>query len=154
MDISTTETTPRESPDKTVQLQPPAPPPSLASGAPTTSTTSTSEDCLLSIRTKLFYKKESEFVELGVGTLRVQSSSKGTVHLLMRNDTTIGTVMLNVKITGNMPLSCNKKSVLLVCPTPNPPLSVGEGPVTYLLRVKTDESAEQLLGVIKDNVKE
>ena len=89
-----------------------------------------------------------------MGTLKVQSSSKGTVHLLMRNDTSLGTVLLNVKVGESTPLSRNKKSVLLVCPAPNPPLSVGEGPVTYLLRVKTEELAEQLLDVVKDNVKE
>lgn len=136
-----TETTPKEEPcDKT--------------DAPAALPSSSDDDSLLTVRAKLFYKNDAEFVEVGVGTLRVQSSSKGSVHLLMRNDTSIGTVMLNVKATGATPLSCNKKSVLLVCPAPNPPLSVGEGPVTYLLRVKTEQLAEQLLGVIKGGVAE
>lgn len=135
------------SPDRTPQSHDtePLPPPG---------STSADDDSLMSVRTKLFYKKGAEFVELGVGNLKVQSSAKGTVHLLMRNDTAMGTVMLNVKVTGKMPLSvANKKAVLLVCPTPNPPLSVGAGPVTYLMRVKTAELAEQLMSVIKDNTK-
>ena len=73
----------------------------------------------------------------------------------MRNETSIGNVMLNVKVSADMPLSAKKNSVLLVCPAPNPPLgSIGEGPVTYLLRVKTAESAEQLLNTIKENSKD
>ena len=110
------------------------------------------DNSLLTIRAKLFYKKGAEFAELGVGTVKVQSSSKGVVHMLMRNDTALGNILLNVKVTKEMPLSTNKKSVLMVCPTPNPPLSAWEGPVTYLLRVKTDEMAGQILSVIQNNI--
>ena len=155
--ISISDSTPRDSPDVTpgpsvASTATPTPPPST-SGNPGSSTAPSEDDSLLAVRAKLFYKKESEFVDLGVGNLKVQSSSKGMVHLLMRNDTSLGTVLLNVKVSGDMPVSCSKKSVLVVCPTPNPPLSVGEGPVTYLLRVKTTELAEQLLKAIQDNTK-
>ena len=112
---------------------------------------SNDDGALFTVRTKLFYKKGSEYIDLGVGTLKVQSASGGSVHLLMRNDTSLGSILLNIKVVANMPMWTNKKSVLLVCPTPNPPLSVGEGPVTYLLRVKTAELAEQLLKVIKEH---
>lgn len=118
---------------------------------------SSDDSALHTVRAKLFYKKESEYVEVGVGTLKVltSASSKGFVQLLMRNDTSLGNVMLNVKLSGDMPLSKSKKAVLVVCPRPNPPLSaLGDAPVTYLLRVKTDESAEQLMEVIKHNTKE
>ena len=118
----------------------------------TSSPSDSSDDgVLFTVRTKLFYKKGSEYIDLGVGTLKVQSASGGSVHLLMRNDTSLGSILLNIKVVANMPVWTNKKSVLLVCPTPNPPLSVGEGPVTYLLRVKTAELAEQLLKVIKEH---
>lgn len=150
---STTETTPRESPDKIVLSETTAPTNPPSSLGHDNTPTASDDDSLLSVRTKLFYKKGSEFIEVGVGNLKVQSSSKGTVHLLMRNDTSIGNIMLNVKVSSDMPLSTNKKSVLVVCPAPNPPLNIGEGPVTYLLRVKTAELAEQLLNVIKDNTK-
>lgn len=105
-------------------------------------------DSLFSVRTKLFYKKKADFVDLGVGTLKVQSSSPGTVRLLLRNDSSLRNVILNIKVTAEMPLSCTKKNVLLICPSPNPPLSVGTGPVTYLLRVKSVELAEELSGAI------
>ena len=139
-------------PSSSVPSQPSSSVPSPPSIAPSNEP-SPPDDSLLTVKSKLFYKKGSEFIEVGVGILKVQSSSsKGTVHLLMRNDTSIGSVMLNVKVSANMPLSTKKNSVLLVCPTPNPPLSsLEEGPVTYLLRVKTAESAEQLVSTIKEN---
>ncbi len=140
--------------DDVVQSHPSSSAPSPPSVAPSNEP-SPPDDSLLSVKSKLFYKKGSEFIEVGVGILKVQSSSKGNVHLLMRNDTSIGNVMLNVKVSAEIPLSLKKNSVLIVCPAPNPPLSsFGDGPVTYLLRVKTAESAEQLLNTIKENTKE
>ena len=122
---------------------------------PPPSTIDEDDSSLLTTRAKLFYKKESEFTELGVGTLRVQSSANKTVRLLLRNDTSLGTVLLNVRVSCDVPLSTNKNNVLIVC-TPNPPLRKGEksgggAPVTYLIRVKTAEQAEDLLTCIKDN---
>ena len=154
---STSKSSPQESPDNTdlsgttTPSQTPPPAPLSQDNVPTTS----DSDSLFTVKAKLFYKKGSEFIEVGIGNLQVQdSSTKGSVHLLMRNDTSIGNIMLNVKVSGSMPLSRSKKSVLIVCPAPNPPFSIGEGPVTYLLRVKTDEIAEQLLNAIKDNIKD
>lgn len=150
--ISMSGSTPRDSPDVTPSLPStatPTPPPSVLG----VMTSSSDDDSLLTVRAKLFYKKGSEFTDLGVGNLKVQSSSKGAVQLLMRNDTSLGTILLNVKVTGDIPVSCSSKSVLIVCPAANPSLSVGEGPVTYLLRVKTAELAEQLLKAIQDNTK-
>lgn len=149
--VPVSDTTPQESPDVTPSVAStatPTPPQSVL-GAATTS----DDDSLLTVRAKLFYKKGSEFVDLGVGNIKAHSSSKGAIQLLMRNDTSLGTILLNVKVTGDMPVSCSKKSLLLVCPAPNPSLSIGEGPVTYLVRVKTTELAEQLLKVIQDNTK-
>ena len=119
---------------------------------PSTTPAEASEDvdAVFSVRAKLFYKKESEFVDLGVGTLKVQKSSSKTLRLLLRNDSSLRNVILNINVTADMPLSSNKKSVLLMCPSPNPPLSVGAGPVTYLIRVKSAELAEELLGVLKE----
>lgn len=152
--VSVSDATPHDSPDVTPSMTStatPTPPPSNSNPGVTTSPPD--DGSLLAVRAKLFYKKGSEFVDLGVGNLKVQSSTKGTVHVLMRNDTSLGTVLLNVKVSREIPVSCSKKSVLVVCPVPNPPLSVGEGPVTYLLRVKTADLAEQLFKVIQDNTK-
>lgn len=82
------------------------------------------------------------------------SSSEQTVRLLMRNDTSIGNVLLNVRLTPDMPMMLNKNNIIVVCP-PNPPVSKKEtsDTLTYLIRVKTGELAEQLYSTIKDNLK-
>lgn len=44
----------------------------------------------LPIRCKLFYKKESEFKEKGVGTLHLKMVAEGKLQLLIRADTNLG----------------------------------------------------------------
>ena len=105
-------------------------------------------------KAKLFYKKADEYVDLGVGNLKVVNSSEQTVQLLMRNDTSIGNVMLNVRLTPEIPMMLNKNNVIVVCP-PNPPIGKSEDKdsLTYLIRVKTAHQAQQLYSTIKDNLK-
>lgn len=115
------------------------------------------ENDLMTVKSKLFYKKDSQYVELGIGVLHVEMPEQGSgVRLLMRNTTTIGQVLLNIRLTPSQPLSVQKNNLLVVS-IPNPPLSVGEEvkepqPVTYLLRVKTHEIANQLLSTIQKNL--
>lgn len=92
-------------------------------------------------------------MELGVGNLKVMHSSEQTVQLLMRNDTSIGNVLLNVRLTSDIPMMLNKNNVIIVCP-PNPPIAKREDTdtLTYLIRVKTAQQAEQLYSTIKDNL--
>ena len=80
----------------------------------------------------------------------------------MRNDTTLANVLLNVSLSSQLPVSrAGKNNVLLVCP-PNPPLEFkpnnqneeatvqsGGAVVTYLIRVKTSQLADQLFELIK-----
>ena len=82
--------------------------------------------------------------------------------LLMRNDTKLGNILLNISLTPQLPVSrAGKNNVLLMCP-PNPPLELKptnqneETPstqpgdvVTYLMRVKTGQLADQLFEQIK-----
>ena len=103
---------------------------------------------LLSLRCKLFYKKDESYVELGVGALAVEGGGGGARRLLIRNDTAMRSVLLNIRVTPDTPLSLRKNNVVLVSP-PNPPLSSSPAPVTYLLRVKTTTEAERLLATLK-----
>jgi len=113
------------------------------------------DNCLLDTRAKLFYKKGSEYAELGVGSLKVEAADNKTVRLLLRNDTSVGKILLNVKVNKDIPVSSKGNNVFLVC-VPNPPLSNSESesksPVSYLVRVKTSAIAEKLLTILKDNV--
>ena len=93
----------------------------------------------MSVRAKLFFKRSSdpEFGELGLGQLRVLPGNGEAVKVVMRNDTSLAKVLpsllspspstclpqvlLNVRVTSSLPVSCKKNNVLLVC-APNPPL--------------------------------
>lgn len=112
------------------------------------------DDSLFSVRAKLFYKKEDSFTELGIGRLRVQLVSSGGngVRLLLRNDTKLGTILLNVRVTADIPVTAKGNNVFVVC-VPNPPLSkeATSTPVTYLLRVKTAQAASDLVKTIKEH---
>jgi hypothetical protein len=109
-------------------------------------------EALLSVRAKLFFKRSSdtEFCELGLGQLRVLPGNGEEVKVVMRNDTSLAKVLLNVRVTSALPVSCKRNNVLLVC-APNPPLEKKaaseeneNAPVTYLIRVKTATMATEL----------
>ena len=107
----------------------------------------------MKVKAKLFYKKGEEFCELGVGVLKVESTGDQSVRLLLRNNTSVGKVILNIRVTKDIPISCKGNNVFVVC-IPNPPLSKtpDDSPTTYLIRVKTPQLAEKLLTTTKDNL--
>ena len=129
---------------------------------------SSDDGSLLNVRCKLFYKKDQDFVELGLGNLKVTSGGeKGGVCLLLRNDTAMKKVLLNVHLADKIPLSIQKNQLLFVC-IPNPPLAVTSStdkkessdsssqqqqqPVTYLVKVKDEYIAKNLHSVISSNM--
>ncbi|XP_035976458.2 nuclear pore complex protein Nup50 isoform X1 [Halichoerus grypus] len=104
------------------------------------------EDAFYSKKCKLFYKKDNEFKEKGVGTLHLKPTANQKTQLLVRADTNLGNILLNVLIPPNMPCSrTGKNNVLIVC-VPNPPVDEKNAtiPVTMLIRVKTGEDADEL----------
>ena len=108
------------------------------------------EDALYSCRARLLYDKNKELVDIGIGTLKVQSTAGQVVRLLLRNDSSLRTVLLNINVTAQTPVRTNKNYVLIMVPIPNPELEITERPVCYLLRVKTPDGAQELLKVIKE----
>ncbi|XP_011373268.1 nuclear pore complex protein Nup50 isoform X1 [Pteropus vampyrus] len=104
------------------------------------------EDAFYSKKCKLFYKKDNEFKEKGVGTLHLKPTVNQKTQLLVRADTNLGNILLNVLIPPNMPCTrTGKNNVLIVC-VPNPPVDENNAtvPVTMLIRVKTSEDADEL----------
>lgn len=104
------------------------------------------EDAFYSKKCKLFYKKDNEFKEKGVGTLHLKLTANQKTQLLVRADTNLGNILLNVLIPPNMPCSrTGKNNVLIVC-VPNPPVDEknASAPVTLLIRVKASEDADEL----------
>ncbi|NWU90935.1 NUP50 protein, partial [Upupa epops] len=104
------------------------------------------EDAFYSKKCKLFYKKDNEFKEKGVGTLHLKPAGNEKTQLLVRADTNLGNILLNVLIPPKMPCTrTGKNNVLIVC-VPNPPVDEKNPavPVTMLIRVKTSEDADEL----------
>lgn len=108
------------------------------------------EDAFYSKKCKLFYKKDNEFKEKGVGTLHLKPTASQKTQLLVRADTNLGNILLNVLVPPSMPCTrTGKNNVLIVC-VPNPPVDEknATSPVTMLIRVKTSEDADELHRVL------
>ncbi|XP_012696842.2 nuclear pore complex protein Nup50 [Clupea harengus] len=104
------------------------------------------KDAFYSKKCKLFYKKESEFKEKGVGTLHLKTVAEGKLQLLVRADTNLGNILLNIMVSPTMPCSrTGKNNVMVVC-VPNPPVDDKNPttPVPMLIRIKTGEDADEL----------
>jgi len=104
-------------------------------------------DAIYSKKCKLFYKKDGSYVEKGVGMLYLKSVDGGKIQLLIRADTNLGNVLLNILLSPSIPTTrVGKNNVMLVC-VPNPPVdpkSDSSEPCPMLLRVKTTEDADEL----------
>lgn len=115
------------------------------------------EDALFSIRCKLFHQKDSKWVDRGVGNLHLKPVGEEKTQLLVRADTNLGNILLNIMLSSTMPVSRQgKNNVMLVC-VPNPPIDTkGEAdntPVPMLIRVKTEEDADNLLAKLEERQK-
>ena len=101
----------------------------------------------------MFFKRDDDWSELGVGMLNLKKISEKKIQVLVRNDTALGKILLNVCITETTPTSRSGKNNILLMSVPNPPVFVKEDdntkPVSYLIRVKTGEGADELLKHLK-----
>lgn len=109
------------------------------------------DDSLYSKRCKVFVKGASDFADRGVGTLYIKKVDDSKVQMLVRADTNLGNILLNIMLVEGLPCSrTGKNNVMVVCvPTPDakPP------PTSVLLRVKTGEDADELLAKINEHKK-
>ena len=107
------------------------------------------EDAFYSTRCKLFFKRDNDWSELGVGMLSLKKILEKKIQVLVRNDTALGKILLNVCVSEATPASRSGKNNVLLMSVPNPPVFGKEGdntkPVSYLIRVKTGEGADELL---------
>lgn len=102
------------------------------------------ENSVFEKKCKVFVKKDGNFVDKGVGTLYVKKVEESGKHqLLVRANTNLGTIFLNMILSQSIPTQrLGKNNVMMVCiPTPDhePP------PTPVLIRVKTSEEADELL---------
>lgn len=100
-------------------------------------------------RCKLFYEKEKNWIDKGVANLHVKPL-KDKAQLIVRADTNLGNILLNINLLPSMQLKRQgKNNVSLVC-IPNPPVSKDSENklIPMLLRVKSAEEADELLDVL------
>lgn len=106
------------------------------------------DDAFYSIRCKLFYKKDASYAEKGVGTLHLKKTKEDKTQLVIRADTSLGNILLNIFLNPQITTQrIGKNNVMIVC-VPNPPIdpkNPSSVPMPMLLRVKTDADADQLL---------
>ncbi|KXJ76403.1 hypothetical protein RP20_CCG009136 [Aedes albopictus] len=104
------------------------------------------KDSLYSKRCKLFVKADGSFSDRGVGTVHIKKVDS-KVQVLVRADTNLGNILLNIILNESVPLQrMGKNNVMMIClPTPDskPP------PTSVLLRVKTAEEADELFETLK-----
>ncbi|XP_075712066.1 nuclear pore complex protein Nup50 [Rhinoderma darwinii] len=108
------------------------------------------DDAFYSKKCKLFYKKDNEFKEKGVGTLHLKTLADHKTQLLIRADTNLGNILLNILVQPSMPCSrMGKNNVMIVC-VPNPPIDEKNPtvPATMLIRVKTTGDADEMHKVL------
>ncbi|PVD33668.1 hypothetical protein C0Q70_04926 [Pomacea canaliculata] len=110
------------------------------------------EGAIFSKRCKLFFQKDGQWVDKGVGNLHLKPVD-GRFQLIIRADTNLGNILLNILLSQAMPSKKQgKNNVFIVC-VPNPPLdekTPSTDPVPMLIRVKTSEDADELLAKLEE----
>ncbi|XP_060074071.1 nuclear pore complex protein Nup50-like [Ylistrum balloti] len=109
------------------------------------------EGALHTVKCKLFYQKAGAWTERGIGFLHLKKSDDKT-QLVVRADTSLGNILLNIILSSSLPLNRQgKNNVSLMC-VPNPPLDSKEEPkaTAMLIRVKTAEDADTLFEKMKE----
>ncbi|OWF50667.1 nuclear pore complex protein Nup50-like [Mizuhopecten yessoensis] len=109
------------------------------------------EGALHTIKCKLFYQKDGAWKERGVGFLHLKKADD-KIQLVVRADTSLGNILLNIILSSSLPLSRQGKNNVSIMCVPNPPLDTKEDPkaTPMLIRVKTPEDADTLLEKMKE----
>jgi len=114
----------------------------------------TEDDAKYSKKCKLFFKKDGSYVEKGVGMLYIKAVEGEKHQLLIRADTNLGNVLLNILLSSQIPTTrVGKNNVMLVC-VPNPPVDPKQtepaAPCPMLIRVKDGDAADELKAKIEE----
>lgn len=108
------------------------------------------EESIYSKRCKVFVKDDGGYKDRGTGTLYLKNVKDDKVQLIVRADTNLGNILLNILLSSAIPAKCLKNNVVLVCiPTPESE----QKPRSVLVRVKTEEDAKELLEEIEKHQK-
>lgn len=109
------------------------------------------EENIYSKRCKVFVKDDGDYKDRGTGTLYLKKVKDDKVQLIVRADTNLGNILLNILLSSGLPAKQLKNNVVLVCiPTPE----ADPKPKSVLVRVKTEEDAAELLKEIQKHQNE
>merc|ERR1711953_1596475 len=110
------------------------------------------DDAYHSVRCKLFYKKEKEFKEKGLGMLHLKKVDKKT-QMIVRAETNLGNILLNILVGDSLNITKRKNNLQFGC-LPNPPIpGMPEGPAIMLLKVKDSLMADELEQKLNEAIK-
>ena len=94
----------------------------------------------------MFYMKDKEYKDKGLGMLHLKAVDGGKTQMLVRAETNLG----NILVSDQMMFKQNKNNVQFSC-VPNPEIKgLPAGPTTMLIKVKGAAMAEQLVKKIEE----
>ena len=105
------------------------------------------EDAVYVKKCKLFYKKDDTYNERGLGKVYLKQTEEEKLQVVIRAETALGNILLNVIVSEKTPLERVGKNNVMLIIVPNPPLdpkTADPKPVTFLIRVKTEQDADEL----------
>ncbi|XP_078487476.1 nuclear pore complex protein Nup50 [Ciona intestinalis] len=117
----------------------------------------TEEDAFYTKKCKLFYMKDGSYTDKGVGHIHLKSvDTSSKTQLIIRADTSLGNLLLNILLNPAMPVSKQGKNNVSISCIPNPPVSESEPDkvVPLLIRVKTSDDADELVELLNKKKKE
>ncbi|XP_067855865.1 nuclear pore complex protein Nup50 [Heptranchias perlo] len=110
------------------------------------------DDAIFSKKCKMFYKKDGDFKDKGIGTIHLKPVADQKIQLLVRADTNLGNILLNIMLHPSLPCTrTGKNNILIIC-VPNPPIDEKnpDTAIPILIRVKTTQDADELHKIITD----
>ena len=85
-----------------------------------------------------------------MGMLHLKKLDSGKTQMVVRAETNLGNILLNVLLNEQMKPAATKNNVQFVC-MPNPPIKEVEGPAFMLIKVKEALMAQELVEKMKAN---
>jgi len=114
----------------------------------------TEEGAFHTVRCKLFYMKNNSWVDRGLGNLHLKKFNDTKTQLIVRADTALGNILLNIMLTEGTPVKLMDATRVSILCVPNPPIDEkkpSSDPIVMLVKVKTAEQATELLKQISDS---
>ena len=81
--------------------------------------------------------------------LHLKSVDGGKTQMVVRAETNLGNILLNILVSDKMTFKQMKNNVNFVC-VPNPPIKGVEGPTSMLIKVKSVDMSTELVKMLEE----